>query len=181
MYGIINQALESLTVERWGADAWKQICEDCGITDSEFVSMECYRDEITYSLVGAASNRFNIDAGELLRLFGHHWVLRTGTERYGSLMKSGGANLKEFLVNLPSFHNRITLMYPKITPPEFAVSDVADDSLKLHYYSTRPGLTSFVVGLVEGLGKMFSVDVMVEVVDRSTAKLDHDVFQVTWC
>jgi hypothetical protein len=28
-------------------------------------------------------------------------------------------NLKEFLVNLPVFHNRIMLIYPKLTTPEF--------------------------------------------------------------
>jgi hypothetical protein len=31
-------------------------------------------------------------------------------------VNSGGINLKEFLVNLPVFHNRIMLIYPKLTP-----------------------------------------------------------------
>jgi hypothetical protein len=180
MYGIINQALESLVVEKWGQEAWYEVCADCGVTDTDFVSMECYQDELTYSLVGSASERFKIDVNELLRLFGHHWVLRTGTERYGSLMKSGGASLREFLVNLPSFHNRITLIYPKITPPEFVVSDVLESSLLLHYYSSRKGLTSFVIGLVEGLGKMFAVEVSVEVMGRADSEVSHDTFHISW-
>jgi hypothetical protein len=180
MYGIINQAFESLVSERWGNKAWLELCSECGIADPEFVTMECYGDEVTYSLIGAASERFNIEVGELLRLFGHHWVLRTGLERYGSLMKSGGASLREFLINLPSFHNRITLLYPKITPPEFAVSDINDTSLSLHYYSTRMGLATFVVGLVEGLGKMFSVDVAVTPLATADSQAGHDVFHVSW-
>jgi len=38
-------------------------------------------------------------------------VLKTAKEKYGSMMESGGNNLKEFLVNLPEFHNRFMMMY----------------------------------------------------------------------
>jgi hypothetical protein len=56
--------------------------------------------------------------GAVLIAFGEWWVMKT-SEKYPGLMNSGGINLKEFLVNLPVFHNRIMLIYPKLTPPEF--------------------------------------------------------------
>jgi hypothetical protein len=52
-------------------------------------------------------------------------------------MNSGGINLKEFLVNLPVFHNRIMLIYPKLTPPEFKVSHIETNSIHIHYFSKR--------------------------------------------
>jgi hypothetical protein len=39
-------------------------------------------------------------------------VLKTTKEKYGGLMEAGGNDLKEFLINLPLFHNRVMLIYP---------------------------------------------------------------------
>jgi hypothetical protein len=70
-------------------------------------------------------------------------------------MATGGRTLREFLLNLPDLHTRVALIFPELRPPEFACSEVTANSLRLHYRSTREGLTPFVVGLVEGLGGMF--------------------------
>lgn len=52
--------------------------------------------------------------------------------------------------------------------------------MKLHYYSHREGLAPFVVGLMQGLGKMFKTPVTVRLVEAKTQGADHDVFDVTW-
>ncbi|MFT7336624.1 MAG: hypothetical protein ACI9M1_002585 [Porticoccaceae bacterium] len=33
-------------------------------------------------------------------------------------MEAGGNDLKEFLISLPLFHNRVMLMYLRLSPPE---------------------------------------------------------------
>jgi len=71
---------------------------------------------------------------EVLIAFGEWWVIKTTSEKYTGLMQSGGNNLKEFLLNLPNFHNRVMLIYPKLTPPEFKVSDETENSIQLHYF-----------------------------------------------
>jgi hypothetical protein len=65
-------------------------------------------------------------------------------KNYGSLMKFGGDNFKEFVVNLSNFHNRIQLMYTNLSPPEFSVTEIKEKSLSLHYYSERIRLKFFV-------------------------------------
>ena len=52
-------------------------------------------------------------------------------------IESGGDNYKTFMLNLPAFHNRVMMMYPKLTPPEFKVTNVEEQSLHLHYFSKR--------------------------------------------
>lgn len=48
-------------------------------------------------------------------------------EKYGGLMDAEKIHYK-FLINLPLFHNRVMMIYPKLTPPEFKISDVQENS-----------------------------------------------------
>jgi hypothetical protein len=52
--------------------------------------------------------------------------------------------------------------------------------LKLHYFSHRQGLAPFVVGLMQGLGKMFHTPATVRRVEAKETGADHDVFEVLW-
>ena len=180
MYGIINKAIQDLITENFGEEKWEEIKEKSQIDVDFFISNEPYNDDITYKLAGAASEVLGITVGEVLNAFGEWWVLRTGKEKYGGLMETGGKNLKEFLENLPLFHNRIMLMYPKLTPPEFKVSNIEENSIHVHYHSKREGLQEFVRGLMHGLAKMFNVNVTVVLIQSRIEGNSHEVFKVSW-
>ena len=72
------------------------------------------------------------------------------------------------------------MMYPKLTPPEFKVSNVQDHSLHLHYFSKRKGLTAFVYGLISGLGQFFSTPVETEHLESVPGEDTHEIIKVTW-
>ena len=180
MYGIVNRAIEDLVKENFGEDKWKAIKERAGVDVEFFISSEPYDDDITYNLAGATSDELNMPIAEILIAFGEWWVLRTGKEKYGGLMEAGGDTLKEFLMNLPAFHDRIKLIYPKLTPPEFRITDITDKSVHVHYISKRLGLQEFVRGLLQGLGKMYETAVIIELLDSRDDGGDHEVFKVSW-
>jgi len=163
-----------------GEATWEQIKGKAGVDVEVFISNEGYSDEITYNLVAAASDVLQTPAEEILHGFGEHWVLHTAQEGYGGLMQAAGKTLPEFLRNLPNFHSRVSMIFPKLQPPRFQCSDITDRSLKLHYFSHRQGLAPFVVGLMHGLGKMFKTPVTVRLADAREQGADHDVFEVTW-
>jgi hypothetical protein len=121
-----------------------------------------------------------MSVSDVLIAFGEWWVMKTTKEKYAGLMESGGSTLKEFLVNLPLFHNRVMLIYPKLTPSEFKVSEVSEKSLNLHYFSKREGLQDFVRGLIQGLGKMFNTPVEIELVQTRDDGDSHEIFKVSW-
>lgn len=180
MYGMVNKAVEEMVVMQHGETMWEQIKAKAGVDVEVFMSNEGYPDDITYQLVGAASAMLNQPADEILRGFGEHWILHTAQKGYGGLMQANGRTLPEFLRNLPDFHSRVAMIFPKLQPPRFACTEITESSLKLHYYSHREGLAEFVVGLMIGLGKMFKTPTTVR---QTAAKLDgadHDVFEVTW-
>lgn len=180
MYGIVNKSIQDLVTEKLGADEWELVKEKSGVAVDFFVSNEPYDDAITYKLAGAVADLTGMTVGEVLNEFGEWWILKTGKEKYGALMEAGGDNLVEFLVNLPLFHNRISLMYPKLTPPEFKVSDRTDSSIWIHYYSKREGLQEFVRGLLSGLAKLYQTAATIELIKARENGDSHEIFKVSW-
>jgi hypothetical protein len=159
---------------------WERIKQRAGIDVDVFISNEGYDDSVTYALVGAASEELNLPAEKILEAFGIHWVVKTAQKGYGDLLASGGGNFKEFMVNLPNFHARLSMIFPHLQPPEFACSDIGERSLRLHYRSQRAGLSPFVRGLILGLGQLFQTEVAVAQVAHKSAGADHDEFAVQW-
>jgi hypothetical protein len=151
MYGMVNKAVEEMVVMHHGETMWEQIKAKAGVDVEVFMSNEGYPDDITYNLVGAASQMLNLPATQILRGFGEHWILHTAQQGYGGLMQANGRTLPEFLRNLPDFHSRVAMIFPKLQPPRFVCTEITESSLNLHYYSDREGLAEFVVGLMIGL------------------------------
>jgi len=180
MYGIINKSIEALVKTTFGEDKWVLIKERSQIDIDYFISNDTYDDAITYKLAIAISEEMNISLEDVLFTFGEWWIIKTTNEKYAGLMKSGGENLKDFLINLPSFHNHIMLLYPKLTPPEFKVSNLLENSIHIHYHSKREGLEYFVKGLLSGLGKLFDTSVLIETLESRNEGDHHEVFKVIW-
>ena len=180
MDGMVNRAAENLVVSNFGEEKWLAIKEKAGVEVDVFLSNESYPDKMTYDLVGAASEVLGVAARDVLISFGEHWVLKTARQEYGSMLEANGRTLPEFLNNLEFLHTRVAMIFPDLQPPRFNCTDLMENSLRLHYYSHRPGLTDFVVGLLQGLGKMFGTPADVEITERKAEGADHDVFLVRW-
>ncbi len=180
MYGIVNKAIQDLVVTNFGEPLWERVKEKSGVDIDYFLSNEPYDDDITYRLAQAVSVETKMSLPDVFVAFGEWWVLKTTKEKYGTLLQAGGANLRKFLVNLPAFHNRIMLMYPKLTPPEFKVSNLEENSVHLHYYSKREGLQEFVQGLLQGLGKLYEAPAEVVLLQSRNDGNTHEIFKVNW-
>lgn len=178
MYGLVNQAIQGLVVENFGADTWEKIKTIAHVDDEAFLSNKIYDDRITYDLAGAAAETLGISVGEVLHAFGKYWVLKVGNQKYGTLMRSGGDSLMEFLLNLPNFHSRVMLIYSDIRPPEFKIEQLDSRKVLVHYYSTREGLTDFMSGLISGLAELYQTEANISCVESRSQGNDHDVFEV---
>lgn len=180
MYGIVNKAIQDLVTFNFGAAVWEKVKISSGVDIDYFLSNEPYDDDITFKLAVAVGTEMDMSIEAVLMAFGEWWILRTTKEKYGSLLEAGGSNLKEFLNNLPAFHNRIMLIYPKLTPPEFKVSHVEESSIQVHYFSKRQGLQEFVRGLLQGLAKLYEVNATITLIQSRNEGSDHEIFNVSW-
>lgn len=174
MYGLINISIKNLVKENYGQEKWNQILADAGLKDDTFISNKTYDDKITYDLVGASAKALNVASDEVLKMFGRYWVLNVATKAYGKLLDAGGSTFEEFLINLPNFHTRVMLIYPKVKPPHFEVVKIDNKCLKLIYSSERVGLLPFVVGLIEGLATRFSIQVKIDYAGQSNLNGSHE-------
>jgi Haem-NO-binding len=179
MFGLVNKGLEDMVCSEYGEEIWEEIKSKAEVEIEAFISMDAYPDDITYRLVDAASVVMKIPATDILEAFGRYWILFTATEGYGSLMEMAGDNLPEFLQNLDNLHARVGLSFPNLQPPSFLCSDLEAESLKLHYYSERPGLTPMVVGMLKGLGEKFGTDVDIQLTHSKAQGSDHEEVSIS--
>ena len=95
-------------------------------------------------------------------------------------MSAGGKTLREFLIHLPDFHSRVSMMLPHLAPPRFFCAEAGEREVRMQYESHRAGLAAFVIGLFKGLGKMFDTPVTVQQVAHKDAGADRDEFLIRW-
>jgi len=177
VYGMANRIIQDMIVAWHGLEAWDGIREKAGIQEPFFIQMGCYPDELTYQIVGAASEVLGIPPREVLHQFGEYWI--TVAERdYAEMVLFAGKDLVAILDSVDEIHARASLIFPEMRPPSFRCSDVSDESFRLHYNSVREGLAPFVEGLVTGLGKRLSAPVDVAHDKSRTEGADHDEFVV---
>ena len=178
MYGIINQAVKDLICAQGGQELWIRVCEDAGIGLQEFDALEPYSDDVTFALVAAASKHLGVPETEVLRQFGHHWILFTAAQGYGEIMNMFGRDFRSCLKNLNRMHGHMGAMMPHLRPPRFVVDECSDDRFVLHYYSDRVGLGKLVVGLLEGLAQKYQERICIDYIDREECS-DHEQFEIT--
>jgi hypothetical protein len=180
MYGLVNKAVEQLVKVQFGEDKWIEIKNRAGV-DGNFVAMGSYPDEVTYKLVGAASEVLGAPAEAILEAFGEHWIQYTVDEGYGSMMSLYGDSVFEFLHNMNSLHSQIRLTFPELKPPSITCDELPGGQLQVNYISERDGLAPMLVGLLKGLGKRFGTPVEVEAVVLENAPVGHATYTVSYC
>lgn len=177
MYGMVNQAIEAMVMEKLGADAWIAIKAKAEVHEQIFVTMKQYPDQITYALAGAVADYTKQPIEEVLRNFGIYWIQFALNGPWGKLLHSSGRSTYELLATLDAMHARIAVSFPDLQPPSFRVLP-QDGGMLLEYRSHRPGLAPFVVGLVEGIGLMFHESVQVKQVASKASGAPCDTFTV---
>lgn len=180
MYGMVNKAVKEMILLNHGPQKWEEVRSCAGLEIDEFISNEPYPDDVTYQLVGAASEVLGLSAQDVLIDFGRHWILVTAKHGYAELMQAGGNSFPDFLEHLPNFHTRVCMIFPNLNPPDFEVTHRTATSLRLHYHTSREGLTHFVIGLLEGLASFFETHIHIEILMRKDEGHDHDIFKIHW-
>ncbi len=161
MYGIVNRAIEELIIEKFGLDKWEEVKLKAGFNSEGFMTLKPYPDQLTFKLVGAASEILNVPADTLLEAFGEYWILYTAEKGYGEMLNLAGDSFPAFLKNLNMLHGRVTNLMPELAPPQFECRNEQENSIELIYRSHRAGMIPMLYGLVKGLAKRFNKEVKI--------------------
>lgn len=180
MYGLINKAIQDMVCDRFGEETWQTIKQKAEVQIDDFLRMESYPDDLTHKLVKATSEVVGLSSAEIMQAFGEYWIEYTGKAGYDLMLDMGGNNLPEFLDNLDDLHTRLSVNFPQYRPPSFECAEEEENTLELHYHSTRQGLAPMVVGLVKGLGTRFNTEVNVTQTQNREEGAEHDVFFIEY-
>lgn len=178
MYGLVNKAIEQMVCAEHGEEIWEAVKQRASVDVEMFIGMDIYPDDVTYRLVGAASEVLGQSMDELLEALGGFWPRFTAHEGYRHLLDMAGSSLQEFLENLDVLHACLVESFPQIRPPTFSYEQVSSVVFDLHYHSQRHGLAPMVIGLVKALAQRFDARVEIDHLRRRDDGSDHDVFRI---
>lgn len=178
MYGMVNLALQALITQEHGQATWERIKDKAGVEVAQFTSMAAYDDSITYGLAIAASEVLEAPVPHLLEVFGRFWIRFAMESPYAFLLGEAGSNLHELIPALDGLHTRLGLTFPELDPPSFGVVEETPQRIVLRYESHRPGLTPFVIGLVQGLADLVGQRAAVALLEAKGEKCPADIFEV---
>ena len=176
MYGMVNKFFEVMLTEVHGESRWSEIKAKAGVTEEYFIGMKQYPDQISYDIVGAASEVLGTSANELLCDLGRKWVAYTAKREYAGYYGVATSTMG-FLEHVNEMHASLGEILPELRPPSFLLERLSDTSARLHYSSERDGLASFVEGLLEGLADHYDETIRIKLEKEKGQGSDHDVFR----
>lgn len=179
MYGIINVAIQDYAVANFGQEKWEVIKQESGVDVDFSLTDNPYNDTVAYKIAQASATEMNLNPDDVLQGIGES-VIETTNTKFNSFIDSRGNTLKDYLVNLPNFHNRIAMIYPELNAPQFKVSHVESDSLQVHYVSYTKGITPFIKGYLIGLTKLFNEKATVTFLESVTNGRQQEIFKISW-
>ena len=167
MYGLIHSALEEMLKSNFDPAIWDKVLEESNVGEHSFMRMESYDVSVTLALIGATAKVLNLPVNDCLEAFGEYWMTSFAPKNYARVLERCGTNMLDFIESLDLMHDRISSTFPDYKPPSFKVEKLPDKKAIIMYTSHRSGLTPFVIGLINGMGKHFQQNVEILTVNIS--------------
>ncbi|ELV12728.1 Guanylate cyclase soluble subunit beta-1 [Tupaia chinensis] len=148
--------------------------------EGQFLVRIIYDDSKTYDLVAAASKVLNLNAGEILQMFGKMFFVFCQESGYDTILRVLGSNVREFLQNLDALHDHLATIYPGMRAPSFRCTDAEKGrGLILHYYSEREGLQDIVIGIIKTVAQQIhGTEIDMKVIQQRNEECDHTQFLI---
>ena len=96
MYGVINDAVRQLVIDKFGKAAWEGICNAAGVEES-FQLHDYYEDADTVKLVQAAAAALGVEGSAVLELFGEYFAGYLKQRGHDELLGLLGGTIVDFL------------------------------------------------------------------------------------
>lgn len=159
MHGVIFSELNKYAQARLGADGWKNLLAEAGLTGKVYLGIQTYPDEEAVKLVGAATKLAKADAATILEDFGG-FIAPDLLEMYGMLARPEWRTL-EFLENVErTIHRVVRLRQPGAAPPEIRTTRTSKDEVAIDYSSARR-MCALARGLIRGVSEHYKQKVTI--------------------
>ncbi|MGZ3757150.1 MAG: heme NO-binding domain-containing protein [Mucilaginibacter sp.] len=176
---ITNNTIHKSIKALYSQDKYNAIHKLSQITNDLFTSTSC-EESVTYKLACELSADAKIPVEDTLRAMGECWLLTVGREKHLGLLKCGKLNFQDLLMNIPLFYERIMQLDKKQSDVDLSIRTNGSTSVDFEYMSGKPGLAEFMRGALHGLGRIFSIPVIVQLIENKNDTNIKSTFRVSW-
>lgn len=178
MYGIIYVAIKDYAEAAFGTETWQNIVAESGLNINFNLTEQPYNEDTVAAFASAIAKVTGISTQEALYKTGYQ-IAGTTSQKYPDVMLSRGDTIQEYFLNLPAFHNRISLIYPELTAPEFRITEAHDRTMVMEYLYKRKEFWPYVHGYLTGIGQYFDPNAQVTPLPEKTTG-SHMVYKISW-
>jgi len=162
MHGIIHAQLKQFVETHHGADAWRAVLEEAGLTGKVFLANGAYADEDAVAIVTAASKLTGAPAADILEGFGE-FIVPALMSTYKSMTKPNWKTMELLLYTEDTIHKAVRLKNPGAEPPRLQFQQTGPNTLKFNYNSPRQ-MSAVAKGIIKGVAKHYGEQV--DIVER---------------
>uniref|UniRef100_A0A915EG51 guanylate cyclase n=1 Tax=Ditylenchus dipsaci TaxID=166011 RepID=A0A915EG51_9BILA len=163
--------MRQLMVRKYGDEFWKECMQKAGFeSGKENIVNHYYPDSDTYAIVDAICDLSQIAKEEIWEMYGGYLIEYTMGNGWDEMLRCMSPNLKGFLNNLDSLHYFIDHVVYKanLRGPSFRCEETGDESIILHYFTSRSGLYPIVLGVIREVAeRVFNLKISIVVIDKN--------------
>nr|UQK61949.1 soluble guanylate cyclase 4 [Choanoeca flexa] len=183
MYGFVAEALVAwIKTREHGENELKTIVDKAiaaGI-DMNVQFNTAQSDADTLAVVGITCEVLEMTAEDILYQIGYNQLPPLIDKGYLPVVQSLGSNFFDMVNNLDTMHTNYAQIYPSMVGPSFKAYRNEDDTMTIHYYSSRVGIAPYAKGLLTALaeaahGLQVSISHLQQRGDDG-----HDIFKLTF-
>ena len=170
MKGIVFQELIKMVEKNFGDAMLEDIISNTRLpSEGAYTSVGTYDHAEILALVSSLSISTGTEAKDIVKAFGRHLV---AVFHEGHREFFDQPNVFSFLKSVDSIiHVEVKKLYPKAELPHFIYEQPSENSLVMHYHSSRP-FADLAEGLIEGVIKVFgeNIEVLTENSESATSR-----------
>ncbi len=162
MHGLINYSLQSFICETYGVAQWEKIAADARLGSAGFEALMTYDDDITYTVLRAASARLNKPSDAILEDLGTFLCTNSKLEAVRRLLRFGGDTFPDFLCSLDDLADRVHLALPELEVPDIDLCLNGPGDVSLRCAGRHPGFGHVLVGILRAMADDYGMLAMCE-------------------
>lgn len=166
MHGLINKSLQIFLVDTFGAGAWQDISLRSGVLQrlgpDGFEAMRLYDDDLTDSILEAASTLLRRPRDSLLEDLGTYLVSHERMEPLRRLLRFGGVSFTDFLFSLDDLQGRSRLAVPDLALPDLVIDEQGGGRFILRCRGCTAGFGHVMTGILRALADDYGALVVLD-------------------
>jgi hypothetical protein len=173
MKGTIVRCLADLVHDRWGAETWKKILKDAGVSESDktiLLPISDVDDRVALQLLQSTAKVLRVSSQDAADAFGEYWCCTYAPKLYKAILQRF-QSAREMILGMDRVHVELTASMPNARPPRFEYLWKSDSTLIVTYKSHR-NLVEVYMGLARGVGKFFKEPMTVKQTAPHTVQID---------